>query len=266
MACVTTQCCTLLRGELFMASYASLSDFLAGVSCDIKGSSYKPIGNVLSCNLSIQSSLIGKENKYLLSESTCARTPIIGVEIDMNIGCASSKNLIQALYSETPEDSNGSKVDKFCAKTLSSCDFFPFSKTSADLNSVVVYLKNALGDLVYTLILDTDYTVNRSGVQIINDAITMNGATTIFIAYDYDTDGFYNLDFGSEKKGYKSLFFKGTNYADDQEAKFDLKIGKVLFKPIDSLSLINASEFMTINLQGVVEKVNGSYFNIMKKE
>ena len=77
------------------------------------------------------------------------------------------------------------------------------------------------------------------------------------------------MDFGSKKIGYKTLFFKGTNYASSEGDKIlDVIIYKVLLNPISQFDIITKDDFFTINLNGVVEKDGSSskHFSMIKEE
>lgn len=266
MSC-ETHCCSFLRGEVFIADEDGVCDSgLPEITCEGFPSPYRKLGNVLSLNINMATTTIGRENKYNHAGSLCPRTSIQGVTLDMTIGCTSYNNMVQALFSTKDEAEDSTKIDQFCISSLSECDFFPFSKMQADVESLSVFLKDEEGDVVKTLDIDVDYVFSRSGIKIINPSIDLEGGVTLNLSYDYDSQGFLELDFGSEKKGYKSLFFKGTNYAENGDALFDVRIHRVLFKPMGVLPLISSGEILNITLQGVLEKVDGSYFKVIKQE
>lgn len=247
-----------------MSDYQGSCNEVSGISCVTACSPFKKVGNVLSCNVEIVSELLGRGNQYLNPDS-CPRSSITGVNLTITMGCASVRNLIQGLFGSAVDVESGSKVDEFCIEELEQSDFFPFSKKQATLNTVVVRLLDEDNDEVMVLVEGVDYKLSKSGVQILKDIDILN-ASEIEIAYDYNTINFTKIKFGTLKQGYKSLYFKGTNYADGGAGLFDAEFTKVYFKPMDLFNLITADEFLTITLQGVVDKVNGEFFSITKQE
>ena len=266
MAC-ETHCCVLTRGDFYISdSGPSCMDGLDSILCTSGKSPLKKIGNVLSCMVNITSEILGTENKFNPVDSTCPRVPIQRIEMTLQIGCASAKNLYRALYGLQEDAETGVQVDEFCFDTLDECDFFPFGKLAPDPESIDVFLKDTEGLLVKDLILGTDYSISKSGIEIINPNIDVETGVTLLVSYNYDTSNHFEIKFGSKKMGHKTLYFKGTNYADGGEALFDAHFPKVLFKPIESFDLISGDEFFTLTLSGVVEKQGDEWFTLKKQE
>lgn len=263
MAC-KTHTCLFLRGELFIAD-ASESCDLSGLSCD-EGLVFKKLGNISSVDVIFETTIIGKENEFIKSDDSCPRVPIISTNLTINLTSAHKQNLLMALYGSNVEPEQGSKVDSACVSSLDKCDFFPFSKKKADPESIEVSLLDIDQEVVSTLFEGTDYKVNKSGIEILRDDIDLTNVDSISISYDFDTTGYNEIDFGSSKQGYKKLYFKGTNYAQKDNALFDVIFHKVLLKPVESLSLISTSEFVSFPLQGVAENVKGSPLKLIQQE
>lgn len=263
MSC-ETNCCVFLRGELYIADYTDQCD--NGLVCESKRSPYRKLGNIVSSTVVIASQVLGRENKYNLVSNPKARTAIEGVGLEIVLGCASKENIALSLLSSIEPDETSTKIEQFCIDSLKECDFFPFDKARADLESVSVFLKDEDDLVVKTLTIDVDYSLDRSGIKIINNSIDLDGAVTLNYSYNYNTADHAEIDFGIKGQTYKSLFFRGTNYADGTDALFDVYFYKVIFKPIDALGLIEGDEITTLNLQGKVEKVGTKYFKIIKQE
>ena len=260
MAC-QTHCCVLTRGEFFVSDWQNSCGGDSELQCNQR-KAFKKLGNVSSCAVEIDTEVIGTQNKFNLLDDTCSRTIVRAVRLQISLNCASKENLLRALYSEDEERDSGSFVEDFCISSLSECDFFPFSKLTA--SDVTVYLRDADGEAIATLVPDTDYAFSRSGIEILRD-IDIEEAVTLRLAYSYDNDGIYGIEFLKKIHGYRTLFFKGTNY-DSGEALFDAIFNKVLFAPINSFDLITGDDFLTLNLSGVVEKDDNSWFKITKQE
>src|SRR5690606_8490952 len=100
----------------------------------------------------------------------------------------------------------------FCIHELLEGDFFPFNKYGVE--SLTVVLKD--GDTVIkTLIEDDDYRVTKSGVELLKD-IDKESATTLRLSYSYDPATYHIFEFLSKYIGYKTIYFKGTNFNDDR--------------------------------------------------
>lgn len=257
------ECCVFLRGEMFMSDFdgsCDSSDFV----CGSNQRPYKKLGNTISCNLQIESQILGTENKHLKSDSTCPRSIISGIAITLVLACISKENLLKALYSIKAPIDSGNTTDSFCIESLDEGDFYPFRKKKALEETVEVKLTKVGGE-VAVLVLGTDYRISKSGVELLQDVDILD-ATEIEISYAFQTEGFNVFDFASKKIGYKSLYFKGTNYGEDELTLFDADIPKVLFRPLSGLDLINSGEFFTITLEGVVEKSGSTWFKLTKQE
>lgn len=262
MAC-ETHCCVLTRGEFYISKYTT---GICEIMCDPPQSVFKKVGNVESCAVDITATILGKENKYNPLFETEARTMVEGVNLTITMTCASKENLYRALYSIEPEADSGEQTDTACVHSLDECDFFKFSKMKANPASVVVYLTNIYGAQVGAdLIENTDFKVTSSGIEILRSDIVMTNVENLVMVYEYDNAGYFDVDFLTQFQGYKTLFFKGTNYADDT-ALFDATFHKVLFAPMNQFDLISGEGFFTITLTGSVEYDKGSWFTITKQE
>lgn len=265
MSC-KTHCCVLSRGEVFISESESSCE-LSDLFCEFSGSPLVSLGNVLSCNLQINSEILGRSNKYIKPDSSCPRSTILGVSMTLTIGCASARNLLLALSGQETEKSSGSKSDKYCSGDLKECSFFPFNKKGVSKDSVVVQALDVYENIVETLVVDDDFSFSKSGITLLND-LDLSSVTSLKITYSYDDEDFHESLLSKPLQGYKRLYFKGVNYSDsnDDEALFDANFEKVLFNPINTFDLINQSDFFTITLEGIVEKYKGDFFKITKQE
>lgn len=271
MSCVT-ECCVFTRGEFYISdtcnTYGGCEDGLDGIFCGVQNSFLK-VGNVSSCQVEIQSQVLGKENMYNRTTNICSRQQIISVDMQITFNCSSRNNLARALFSagfETFVDPvSDTALDVFVISEAIECDFFPFSKKLATQATVVVGLYDAMGTLLQTLVEDEDYQYSKSGIQIIKE-IDLPYATTVKISYSYNTENYNEIDFNSKIPGYKTLYFKGINYGEDEAKMFDATFHKVLFGPISQFDLITKDDFLTLTLSGSVEKDSGSWFKIIKQE
>lgn len=261
MAC-ETQCCVLTRGELFVGNSDECE--LSDIVCMDGGKPLRKIGNVLSCAINNLVEVIGAENEYLKPDDNCPRIAILSSNITLTIGCASKDNLIWALSGEKKAVESGSKRDLFCFDEIKSCLLFPFSKKSAALDTVVVSLLDSEGETVETLVSGVDYKLSKSGVETLRD-ISVAGAVELLVEYDFDTTGFFEIEFAKAIQKHKALYFKGTNYSEG-EGMFDATFYRVLFPPMSSFDLISQGDFFTITLEGIVEKKHGQFYKIIKQE
>lgn len=228
-------------------------------------SAYKKVGNVPSAVVNISSQVIGKENKFVKLEDVCSRIMVEGITLDINLNCASSDNLRQALFSDKFVADSSTDTKDFCIDSLETGMFFPFAKSGAQLAGLQVFLRDALGNLVKELFIDVDFSFSLSGIILLQD-IAIEDAVTLRLYYPYDNAGIHEFDFLNKYIGYKSLYFKGVNYNTDELHQFDCEFHKVLFTPINTFDLISRDEFFTLQLTATVEKDNGSWFRITKQE
>ena len=261
-------CCVFTRGDFYISDYTSGCS--NGVqNCAADGKPLKKLGNVSSCVVTIESVNTGRENKFNPTCDDCPKIAITNMPISLSINCASSDNFLRALYAEKKVDESGEQVDTHCVSELSVNDFFRFSKYLASKDFVSVELIDEDDIVIKTLIEDIDYKYHKSGIEIISNTITIDDADRLRVSYDYNTENYFQMDFGSKKIGYKSLFFKGTNYASAEGDKIlDVILYKVLLNPISQFDIITKDDFFTINLSGVVEKdrSSGKHFSMIKEE
>lgn len=260
-----TECCVLTRGEFFISdACGGCEGGLPEILCEVQ-SPFKKVGNVSSCLVEIQSQVIGKQNKYNKSSSLCARTQVTGVNLTITFNCASKENLYRALHADAPAVSTGSETQEFCVTTLSECDFFPFSRKVPTQATLVVDVLDAMGSVLETLEDEVDFIYSRSGIEIIAD-LDIPDASVLRMVYDYNTAGFFDIDFLSKYSGYKTVYFKGSNYDAGGDGMFDAIFHKVLFAPVNQFDLITKDEFLTLTLSGSVDEADGSWFKITKQE
>lgn len=268
MSCIT-QCCVLTRGEFYISDFCSGEEAcadggLSDISCGTQNV-FRKLGNVSSCVVETQAEVLGRENKFNPVGASCPRIAITGVNLTLSLNCASRENLYRALFASGDQTEAGSNRQEFAIDELVECDFFPYSKQKPEEESVIVTLIDPMGILVKTLVLDTDYRLSKSGVEIINDVDIINSSKLV-LEYDFDPLGYYVAQFLSKFQGYKTIFFKGTNYADSTEGIFDATFHKVLFAPVSQFDLITQNDFLTLTLTGTVEPKNGKWYEIIKQE
>lgn len=262
MSC-TTHCCVFTRGELFIRDVVTnCNDSIPDIICS-KPYPFIKLGNISSAMVEIQASVIGKENEFN-PVSPDSRVEILGVNMMLSLNCISKKNLARALFSSIEESESASHVQEYCIDSLDSCMFFAFNKKG--VSSVEVFLKDNSDNVIGSLVQDTDFVFNSSGIQIIRDDIDLLGATTLRIQYDYDNTNYIDFEFNNSSQKYKELYFKGTNYGDSSESLFDANFYRVIFSSLNQFDLITRDEFFTINLAGSVEKLDGKWFKVTKQE
>lgn len=266
MAC-KDHSCLFLRGDVYIKDWVG---DCPDPFCDGKNGSYKNIGNVLSGTIDVSAEVIGTENKFNFKNiDDCSRVAIDQVNLSLILGNINKENLYRALFSsEMQQDFLDGYAQEFkCISDIGVCDFFNFEKSGVDLDSIVVTLRNGSGDVVSTLVLDQDYIVTPSGVEIISDDIDAEGAPVLRLTYDYNNNGWGEFDFGSNFIGPKSLFFRNS-YIEEEKNSFDIEIFKIRFSPTSAFEIINEDSFLTIEVAGRIEKdhTRNSWFKIKKQE
>lgn len=257
-----TDCCVFTRGQFFLSDWKCDG---CDPLCSDQDFIYQNLGNVVSCTIDILSEIVGRENKFNPLEDTTPRTNVLGVDLSLSISCASVRNLRRALYSDDVPNDDGTFAQETFIRSLSQGDFIPFKKKGVALNTLVVKLKDAYGEL-QTLVVDTDFTADESGITIKRDDIAIASANAVRLNYDYNDDKYFVIDFMKKIIGYKSLYFKGLNYGEGSEDLFDAHFPKVIFAPLQNFDLLTTDDFFTINLTGKVEREkNNDWFKLIKK-
>lgn len=269
-------CCTFLRGELYISDSSSVCDSTNGLVCGFE-QPLKKMGNIEGATISISSQILGTENKFhYMNNNPCSRVAIQSVDISLTISCTKKDNMkLGLLAKEFVSDSLEGYVQEvlICnGNTMGADNFFMFKKSGVDLESVVASVFDADSELLYNLIEGEDYAVSPHGITLLDDVIVPD-AQYFRITYDYNEAGTEEFDFLSEFNGHKFLYFKGTNYADDDnlESPFGVEIYRVLFNPISQFDLISQGNYFVINLVGRVERDYtkteeglGGYFKIKR--
>lgn len=279
MSC-ETKCCTFLRGELFIGDSSSVCDATSGLVCG-KDQPLKKIGNVEGATISISSQILGTENKFhYQTNKPCARVSIQSVDISIAISCTKKDNMnLGFLSKDYVGDFLVGYTQDFTIcdeSSLDECNLFVFKKNGVDLSSVVAAVYDSESELLYTLVLGTDYSVTSHGIELLRDVVIAE-AQYLRITYNYDDRPEFRsvqeFDFLSEFKGHKFLYFKGTNYGDaeEEEDPFGVEIYRVLFNPVSQFDLISQGNYFLINLVGRIERDHskadedlGGYFKIRR--
>lgn len=259
-----THCCVFTRGEFFIRD-AALNCGDGGSDLVCAQGPFVKLGGLSSGMIEIQGNVLGRENEF---NPACpeSRLNVSNVTLSLTLQCASKRNLIQALIAGADANDAGTFIQDFCFNTLNDEMFFPFEHKGLVADTVTVYLKDSLGEVISTLVEGTDYLVSSSGIQIMNNSIDITDAVTLRITYEYDNVNSIGMEFFNGAPKYKEVYFKGTNYGDGTETLFDAVIYRVLFAPLSQFDLISQGDFFTIQLVGSVEKTDGKWFKITKEE
>lgn len=251
------KCCTFLRGDFYMAEAKASCDSTGGLVCGIEAPLRK-MGNIQSAVINIQSDIQGAENKYN-SEGTnpCARIGFVNATITLSLLCSKQENLKLSLQSKSfvPSPTSGYVQEfKLCdALSFQTGNLFLYEKSGVDTATSVVQVLDVSNVVIQTLVKNVDYSETPHGIELLQD-ITTVGAVYLRITYDYDDTEFDEFNFLSEFKGPKYLYFKGTNFEDEDEMPFGVEIYRVYFTPVSQLDLISQGNYFVLNLTGQIEK------------
>lgn len=238
--------CYYLRGEFFIRNSPFECPPIKEV-CNPKIGTYRKIGNTSSCQLTINSQIIGNENQFH-RVSPKNRLAVTGVNLNLQIECSNKENLLMAFNGDKREINNESYSEKiqYCGK-----DSISFL-TMPPQNLVLIAL-DTYGDEIYTLIEDIDYLLDGSKVTFLN---VPEETRTIWATYESDQE-VNSFDLKNFNSKYHEIFFNGHNIEDKR--KVELKIWRVIFAPITDSDFISKDNFFTLPLQGIVEKSNQGY-------
>ena len=277
MSC-ETNCCTFLRGELFIGNSLSSCAANNGLVCGVDAP-LKKMGNIESATITVSSQILGTENEFhYKNNKSCTRVDVQSVDIAMTIKCTKKNNMNLAMFSKdhVGDFAIGFRQDfTVCDVTvLRECNFFLFKKGGVILSSVVVGVYDEDNNLLQPLTLDVDYSITPHGIELIQDINVLN-VQSLCITYNYDNrseQGLEEFDFLTEFQGHKFIYFRGTNFAEGEEVEpFGVEIYRVLFNPISQIDLISQGDYFVINLIGRIEldfdKINdglGGYYKIRR--
>lgn len=253
-------CCTFLRGELFIGDSLAPCAANNGLVC-ATDAPLKKMGNVESATISVSSQILGMENRFhYQNNKPCARVAIQSVDIAMTIKCTKTENMNLGLFSKNHvgDWTVGFRQDfTICDNTvLRQCNFFLFKKSGVVTGSVLVRVYDEDDNLLETLAVDLDYSISHHGIELLRD-LNIADAQSLRITYNYDNRsemGVEEFDFLTEFQGHKFIYFKGTNFAEGEDDEpFGVEIYRVLFNPISQIDLISQGDYFVINLVGRIE-------------
>lgn len=271
LGCCSTESCVFLKGSFFIADYIDPCGGLAPLGCPPPKPIYKPIGNVIQAEITIDSNVFGTENKHHTKYKNCSRHQIANVSLDMTLSCASVENLKKALLGEVAIGDSGSYSEqnyRVCDGALKECDVFMLDKYNITTGTLVVKAIDNQGGDIQILVEGTDYVYEKRTIRMLKD-LTILGMDKLIFEYDYDDTEVQTLDALKTEPTVKTLMFRGTNYADEEGAFFDVQVFKFRHDPVSSLDLISQDSFLILRLQGVVERFydgndKDCYFKIVK--
>lgn len=256
------ECCFFLRGKVYLGDASEECSFgeCDSLTCSQSEGGFLQLGNTSTLLLNINSQVIGRENKYNRAQAR-SRTNIEGVGIELNIECVSRLNLIQALYASEKNDFTSTSSDLFC-KCINEGEIL-LLKHAPIQDSIVVYLVDAFGNNLRTLIADVEYKINGQEIELINAESFEESGISILAEYSFENDDMYELNFFDIAPKYKTIRFVGENVAENNE-NVQFEIPRVLLNPIGSFDLISKGEFFNLPLTGVVEESNNGWFKITR--
>lgn len=269
-------CCYFGRGKVYKASNPSQDgwgcnfgyNYGSGATDGYRG---EFMGNVENLSLSVNSTL--RQTVTSLGQpfgGSCGAVTIDGVEFSMSVSCHSAANLALAFAGKAittannlppvveravlPDNTNG----------MYSCDsFYSFDPVGVDPATVVIKRE----DNNVILEQGVDYVATSLGVEfLVGQTLPVN--TSLLFSYSYNTSTVTCIEPFVDKISPVTLTYKGINVADNSE--FMVTLYKVLLSPTSAYELINAQEFTSLQLSGVLlpdtNRPEGSsqYFKIIR--
>lgn len=247
-------CCTFLRGEFYIGDSSSFCNetLICGGETPLK-----KMGNIESASINISSQVLGRENRFHANKKSCSRIAIQSVDLALTLLCPKDLNMKQALLSQDYVGDEGADfVQEFTLcdnNSMNECNFFKFKKLGVDQDSLTVLVLNGDSETLATLEEGLDFIFNEHGIEMLRN-VFFTGQTFLRLTYNYNDTLAQEYNFLTEFTGYKYLYFKGTNYGEDQNSPFGVDIYKVLFNPVSQLDLISQGSYFVINLTGRIEK------------
>lgn len=242
-------CCLYLRGEFFIRNSPHECPPFKD-ACNPKLGTYRKIGNTSSCQVTINSEIIGSENQFNRVNPK-NRLAISSVNLNLQIECANKENLLLAFGSVEKKIETESFNERilYCGKD--SIAFLSMPPRNLVLTALSVY-----GEAIATLSTD-DYSLRGSRVTFLN---VPEDTRTILASYDTNVTA-SAIELKDLTPKYHEIFFDGYNVEDNR--RVELRIARVLFTPVAESDFISKENFFSLPLQGVVEKSNQGFLSLM---
>lgn len=250
-----SECCLLLRGEFFIRdSLFECAKSPNHEDCDEKSAQYIKVGNTSTCEVRVDSQVVGRENIFNRANPK-SRLLINGVDLNLIIECVSRDNLLQAFYSENDVEDSFSVSDRVCLDREN-----PFIFTKYTPSGLAITALDSFGNEVRPLIEGIDYTLNGSKIELLTLSTLDEIVENLSIDYSFDPSTVLSFRPFSATPKYKDVFFKGENKANGDPV--EVRFYRVLFNPLRSFDLISKDQFFNLPLEGVVEESNQGYFKL----
>lgn len=251
------ECCLLLRGEFFIRE-ALPECPPVGDLCEEKNAQYVKVGNTSTCEIEIDSRIMGRENVFNRVNPK-NRVAIDRVGINITIECVNKKNLIEAINGTEIKEESSSIKERFC---FSRSNNFLITKYRPE--NLVVSALDSFGNLVRFLIEGVDFTRDGSKIEIINFDNIDPIVESLELEYEFSENKIFSINALSGFSKYKDIFFKGKNISDNTDV--EVRFYRVLLSPMGGFDLISKDQFFNLPLVGVVEESNNGYFRLTQQE
>lgn len=248
------ECCLLLRGDFFIRD--SLHECPPNLEkCDnLKSAGFSKIGNTSTCEVNIESRIVGKENPYH-RVSPENRLAIDLVLISLTIECVSKNNLLLGFMGKQSINEKESLREIACFQRDKS--HYLLQSLPHDLMVAGV---DSFGNIVQILHADDDFILEENNLEILNIQDIDERVSRLVFNYDVVSSEVFTMAALKGMTRYKDVIFKGRNVSNDEavEARFF----RVLFNPLSQFDLISKDQFFNLPLNGIVEESNNGYFTL----
>jgi len=252
-------CCYFGRGKVYKAD-APTGDgwgcnygFNWGSGANGGGFRGDFLGNVENLSLAVNSTIRQTVNSFGNSfGGDCGAVTIDAVDFSMSVSCHSSSNLALAFAGKSTEVTHNLApvVDRAILSgsgnsIYAACSFYAFDPIGVDPDTVVIKREDN------NVILEPgiDYVASSTGIEFITgQSLPVNNS--LLLSYSYATSTVTCIDPFTEAIKPVTLTYKGVNLVDCSE--FMVTLYNVLLSPTSAYELINAQEFTSLQLSGVL--------------
>lgn len=236
--CASEKCCLFVRGNL---AWRDVVD-----ACGHDAAAKKPfekVGELSAFGYTPQITTIGGQKSLSLEGGTgCVVTTFDGLQISMDVRCASNSNLAVALFGDFAEIAAGtSKTQTVDRSEIAGGAYVPLNHAGAT-NITIVEPAGAVEGV--------DYKKTPAGIEILHDSTVLFAGMTEDLEITYNTPLQSRLEVGTRNSVTKELLFNGK----DQEGNaIVFRLYKVTIAGSGDIQWLNQDDFVTFTITGTAQ-------------
>lgn len=228
-------CCGLFRGSFFARDLSNPAAALL------------PLGNA-EATITQALTEINQPNYESLGGNACSVAYVDSVGLDLILHCTAPENLAIAFMGTTSQLAGGTVASELhMVRAIE--ELIPFNYIPSKSSPITV--KNSAATTTY--VLNTDYIVTNSGIQIIEgSSIPMNAQVNV--GYSYGENFVVEAQTVAQKTF--EIVLDGVNVGEDGEKPVVIRAWRVKLSPAENFALISGTDFASLELSGEILRDN----------